>query len=661
MLQNTQITPDLNINTFEFEFTRAERRVFKAKERMTVSEHADRFREVVRGPWKGPWRTENTEYTRFPMDLFAAPWIRRMYLCWAPQTGKTQVGHNCLNYIIDQDPDTAFYVMADEKSLKRIVRRQMIPMFRTHRRVAELLSDRYTDTSQLSVTFQNGMDLLFTWASSVAGLASESARYMFFDEVSKYHPRINLDLGDQRTNTYQHTKKLMYFTTPEDEHDPITVLIRNEADILYLLHAICPLCGRSQRMTFDRIRWPKDIRDPRKIEKHKLAKYVCEQCEMGWDDSMRDQAVRAGRWVAYHHDNIWPFGKIRAMNPEDVPDRPENVAFHLPSWCSPFVSLSSVAGAFLRGLGDPEKHRIFVTQHEAHPWKQIIISTTEERILKAKVPELDPQVVPENAIALTCYVDVQKRGFWFAVRAFARNYTSWNIHYGFLSSWGEVEDLIFNSEYPKADGSGAMRIWRAAIDSGGGKYKEEESSAEEVYFWIIKNRGRGVPVWPTKGSSTPLANKLSIGKTIERAPSGRAIPGGLQIIRLDTDKLKDLYHYRTDKAIEFLSDNSTGQEMASFLHNKTGRDYARQIMAEVKEAQKKGPATYVQRYKDNHLLDCEVGCHALADPEWPGGGVHMVPAPIKQEPEKQKRRDHDDDGGNWQTSGGYQRPDWLNR
>ena len=636
MLQTSPTTQHTDANVYEFEFTAAERRVFKAREKITVSEHADRYREVVRGPWKGPWRTGNTEYTRFPMDLFAAPWVRRIYMCWAPQTGKTQVAHNCLNYAIDQDPDTAFYVMADEKSLKRIVRRQMIPMFRTHRRVSQLLSDRYADTSQLSVTFQNGMDLLFTWASSVAGLASESARYMFFDEVSKYHPRINLDLGDQRTNAYPHTKKLMYFTTPEDEFDPITTLIRNEADILYLLHAVCPFCGESQRMTFDKIRWPKDIRDPRKIEKKKLAKYICDKCEIAWNDSSRDQAVRAGRWEPYHHDKNWPFGEIRAMTEEEAPPRPENVALHLPSWYSPFV-----------------------TQHESHPWKQIIVSTTEERLLKAKVADLPPQIVPESSVALTCFVDVQKRGFWFVVRAFARNYTSWNIHYGFLSSWAEVEDLIFNSEYPMADGSGAMRIWRAAIDSGGGQYKEEQSSAEEVYFWVIKNRGRGVPVWPTKGSSKPLANKIAIGKALERAPSGRAIPGGLQIIRLDTDKLKDLYHYRTDKAIEFMADNSTGQEMASFLHNKTGRDYTRQIMAEVKEEQKKGPGTYVQLYKDNHLLDCEIGCHALADPEWPGGGVHMVPSPSK--PEKQKRRDSEDDGGNWQSSGGYQRPDWLNR
>jgi len=656
------------IKTDQFEFSASERRVFRARESLTVSEHADRYREVNIGPWKGPWKTSNVEYTRFPMDLCNQPWVRRIILCWPPQSAKTQTAFNFLNYIIDQDPETAFYVMSKEKTLKRIVKRQIIPMFRSHRRVSKLLSGTATETSQLSVSFKNGMDILMAWASSVDALASESARYMFFDEVDKYFPRINLDYGEQRTNTFPYTKKILYFTSPEDETAPITQLIRNEADILYYFHAVCPFCGYSQRMTFDRIRWPKKIRDPRKIEVQRLARYVCEGCEKGWDDSLRDAAVRAGHWVPYHHDENWPFGDIAPMDPAAVPERPENVALHLSAWYSPFIFLSACAGMFLRGLGDPEKHRIFVTQGEAHPWKQTIITTTEDRILRAKARDLEPQTVPDDAIALTCGIDVQKRGFWFAVRAWARDYSNWLIHYGHLSTWHEVEDLLFNSEYPRAAGAGSLRIWRAGLDIGGGKYNPEMSSTEEVYFWILKNRGRGVPIWPTKGSSRPLAEKIALGKALERAPSGRALPGGLQVVRMDTDKFKDIFHFRLDKAVE-----DGGGPMSSWLHNKTGRDYSRQIMAEQKETDKKGMATWVQRYKDNHLLDCEVIAHALADPEWPGGGVHL--AIPREDPDNDAGRDpdrhnrktgdrfgpgDDDTGqtGNWLQTG-YRRPSWL--
>jgi len=609
---------DLTAAEYEFEFTKAEKRVFRAKENLTVSEHAEKFREVTRGPWKGPWRNENTEYCRFPMDLFNKPSVRRIYMCWAPQTGKTQVGANCLDYVIDQDPDTAFYVMASESTAKRIAKRQLIPMFRAHRRVSKLLSRRADDTSTLSVSFQNGMDLLLAWASSVSALASESARYMFFDEVDKYWPRINLSLGDQRTNAYPFTKKLLYFTTPEDTEAPITQLIRYEADLLYIYHAVCPMCGHFQRMIFDNIKWPSEIRDFRKIENRKLAYYICESCGMGWNDSHRNMAVKRGGWVPYHHDSDWPDGKLCPMEPDEVPERPENVALHLPAWYSPFVSLSENAGMFLRGLADPEKLQIFVTQYKAEPWKQTVSELTEDKILAAKVKNLDAQYVPESAVALTCGIDVQKYGFWFLVRAWARDYTNWLIHYGFLSSWAEIEDLLFMREYPRIDGGQGLRIWRAGFDTGGGKYQEEYSSAEKVYFWIQENRGRGCQIWPTKGASRPLATKISIGKSQERAPSGKAIPGGLQIISLDTNKLKDLYHFRVAKAVD------EGGPMSAYLNQGVGRDYSRQILAEVKEKQKNGTEAWVQKARDNHLFDCEVIAHALADPEWPGGGVHLL-------------------------------------
>jgi phage terminase large subunit GpA-like protein len=650
---------DHNTDQYAVNFTRAERRVFQAREPLTVSQQADKYRIVSRGPWKGPWKTSNTEYARFPMDVFQVPWVRRVFMCWPPQSGKTQVAANCLCSLIDQDPDTAFYVMSAEKTLKRIARRQIIPMFRTHRRVSRLLSGQAAETNQLSVAFQNGMDLLLAWASSVSALASESARYMFFDEVDKYFPRINLSLGDQRTNAYQYTRKLWYFTSPADESAPITQLIRHDADLLYYYHPVCPFCGHSQRMLFQNIRWPKKIRDFRKIENQKLARYICDSCGVAWDDSVRDRAVRAGHWMAYHHDEGWPFTEVWPMDLREIPIRPENLAFHLSAWYSPFISLSECAGMFLRGLGDIEKHRIFCTEYEAHAWKQTIVTTTEDRILKAKVKSLEPQTVPDAAITLTCGIDVQKRGFWHVVRAWARDYSNWLIHYGFLSSWAEVEDLLFNSEYPRANGEGSLRIWRAGLDTGGGKYQEEMSSAEEVYFWIIKNRGRGVPIWPTKGSSSPLQNKINIGKALERAPSGRALPGGLQVIRIDTDKMKDIFHFRLEKAVE-----DGGGPMAAWLHNQTGRDYARQILAEQKEIGKNGLAAYVQRHRENHLLDCEVIAHALADPEWPGGGVHLViPRETPDADENKQKRDRRDDpdgarAGNWLETG-YRRPAWL--
>jgi len=174
--------------------------------------------------------------------------------------------------------------------------------------------------------------------------------------------------------------------------------------------------------------------------------------------------------------------------------------------------------------------------------------------------------------------------------------------------------LLFETTYPAENGSD-HRIWRAGIDTGGGQQGEDVSITEAAYFWIRQNGiGRGCRVWGTKGASTALAGKLHVGKALDKTPSGKAIPGGLQLILLDTAKLKDAFFYRLDKAIE-------GSPQAAYLHAETGLDYSRQISAEEKRRDRRGIEYWHQVRRDNHFLDAEVIAMAMADPEWPGGGA----------------------------------------
>ncbi|MHC1745334.1 MAG: phage terminase large subunit family protein [Syntrophobacteraceae bacterium] len=61
--------------------------------------------------------------------------------------------------------------------------------------------------------------------------------------------------------------------------------------------------------------------------------------------------------------------------------------------------------------------------------------------------------------------------------------------------------------------SGSMRIWRAAVDTGGGNREDGLSMTEDTTNWLRRNGvGRGCRVWATKGSSTPLAgNSMPCG------------------------------------------------------------------------------------------------------------------------------------------------------
>ena len=54
----------------------------------------------------------------------------------------------------------------------------------------------------------------------------------------------------------------------------------------------------------------------------------------------------------------------------------------------------------------------------------------------------------------------------------------------------------------------------------------------------------------SKGSSHSMATKIKIGSPIERTPSGKPIPGGLRIIQLNTDLLKDTLFYKIERTAE---------------------------------------------------------------------------------------------------------------
>jgi len=164
-----------------------------------------------------------------------------------------------------------------------------------------------------------------------------------------------------------------------------------------------------------------------------------------------------------------------------------------------------------------------------------------------------------------------------------------------------------------------MKIWRAAVDTGGGAKYEDMSMVEETYWWLRQNSiGKGCRVWGTKGSSHPLPGKIKVGTPLDKTPSGKALPGGLQIIQLDTNSLKDAFHYRLKQATE------NGIRPA-YLHSEVEESYFRQITAEELQINDKGMLAWTPIRPDNHYLDCECGCLVLAEPEWIGGGVELIP------------------------------------
>ena len=591
-----------------FEFYPGERRVFHPRENLSTADWAAKYRVVTSGNMQGRWRTDAVPYTLEPMDTLDLPHVRRVILQWAPQTAKTQLAFNFLGSRMDQDPGPCMYIGPDEKVTKRISRRRLVPMFRRTPRLKELLGEKISDTSTLSISLLNGADLMIAWATSAAEISSESIEVLIRDELDKWPAFAGkeadpISLTDVRTIAYPHTKKILDLSTPADESKYIGKEVDNEADELRRYWAVCPVCSESQIMHFGQFDWPKNITEPRKIVRERLASYQCEVCGMHWDDHMRDVAVRKGFW--------------KADNPVD---RPQVVAFHLPSWYSPSVSLSSVVAAYLRGQEDPAKLMAFITQHKAEVWKETIAEKKESKVLEHRT-DLPPLVVPAEAVALTAGIDVQKFGFWFVVRAWAEDLTSWLVQYGFLTDWAGVETLLFQTAYRVHGQERTMEIWRAAMDTGGGLTDDDTwTRTEEIYQWLREN-GRG-RVFGTKGASRPQLQRIR-PTVIDKLPrSNLVIPGGLELRLLDSSAFKELIHWRLDRSLEPVKDEAGAkigerpQSQRFFIHAETGEDYASQLLAEELAKDRRGRKYWKRIRKANHLLDAECLAAACADSSW---------------------------------------------
>jgi terminase, large subunit len=626
-----------------FVFSRPERQALRRRRYVRPSEWAPRERIMTEGMFAGnAMNMSITPYAGPIMDAAVEPCVRQVAICAAPQTAKTTIIHTILGWLAQFAPGPILGIYPKEVQGKEHMVDRITGMFRQSPTLRKLLTWRKQDMTDTLLRLAT-LWWRIGWSGSAASLADRSARYVDAQEVDKYEDRPNrketgvLELIKVRTRFFSHNYKIFYSSSPTVESGNIWTIISRETQAVFIGWVRCPHCLEYQVMEFSKESWwwPHDAEghsiDRKEILARKLARYICRHCGAEWTDHDRNRAIQH---IVFRHveDLRMLTGETEMAEGEEMrrymrQHRPASIGFILPSWISYQVSLSEVAHDFLRAQDKEldaadrfKAYQDFQNKHRALPWRIEIKAADDKAVLQA-VGVLPRAVAPQEAVALTCGIDVQKYGFWYVVRAWAPDYTSWLIQYGSLATWADVEALLFEARWPVDGTRRQVGIWRAGVDTGGGKGEGLLTMTEETYFWLRRNGiGRGCRVWGTKGSSTPLAGKLQVGKPLDKSPSGRPIPGGLQIIRLNTDELKDTVTWRRDQAV-------LGGEMAAWLHAGTGDDYARQITAEARHIDDKGRASWVKLRADNHLLDCEVIAHALADPEWPGGGVNLLPPP----------------------------------
>jgi phage terminase large subunit GpA-like protein len=625
----------------EINFLPAEMLRWRPPEQLLISQWIEKKRILSSdAEEKGPMRMRRTPYLIPIVDAFLDPDIKTIVICKAAQIGLTEGMISVIGYFADQLPGPAMIVMADEDTANYMSINRIRPMFRNSQNLAHLLPDSKFHKTEIYLS--NGAAIFTGWASSVAKLASRPVQLMILDEVNKPGYYITTQESDPISLAYERTKayfnsKVGMLSTPTVETGNITRELES-CDIIFDWHIPCPFCKTYQPLRFfkpSKNDFPDGFYWNEKGEKMPLGQvtwqggrnasekqieaggYQCGSCEKIFDTIQKNIAVEKGKMIA-----------------RKVPDHtPRKIGFHI----NRLYSLLGDAGYFpvlirdwIKCLDSPKKKQGFYNSTLGDYWQQTILKSSEHRILQARA-DLDPQIVPAAAIALTAGIDPQKYGFWFVVRAWAKNYDSWLIHYGFLTNWDEVENLLFETQYPIAGSEDrAKPIWRACLDTGGGKGEDDfdPTMTEQAYWWLRSNAiGRGCYVYGIKGATRPLAGKIHVGKPLDQTPAGKPLPGGIRLIHIDTDQLKDQFHFRLENAIN-------GDLQGSYLHRETGIDYAKQILAEEKVLNDRGIQEWIRIRRDNHFLDCECMAAIAADPEFLGGGINILR--IREEKQQQK-------------------------
>lgn len=528
--------------SIRFGFSAAERKVFRRGRQVPVSEWCERHRVVTLSPIPGRWKNESTPYLAGIMDASMFSSVQEISICKAPQTGGSEAINNCVAYVSDRAPGPVLYVYPDETTARENCQDRIGPMYTSSPRLRELMTGRDDDTGALKIKLV-AMPIYMAWATSVSRLANKPIRYLVIDETDKC-PRTNKaetdfgKLAEARTTTFRWNKKIWKISSPTVESGYIWQSML-AAQVIFEYAVRCPHCQAMQVMHFgDKdsaggIKWPDDKRDPDKIEIGELAGYRCEQCSIIWSDYQRDQAVRGGWWRA-REDGRSVSAYLEAY-------RPRRIAFHLPAFLSPFVSLSKIAAAWLRckpdGKMNLNAYKDFCNTFLAEPWYHIQQDRQEDRILALR-DDRPEGIVPGGGVvaALLATVDTQDNGFWYEIRAigYGQSMTSWGVRKGFVDSRIGLEDILFKHIYRDAEGNG-HHVQSALIDAMGHR-------TAEVYDLCRKYPGRLIPL---KGEKR--LNGGHAWSNIEYYPgTQKAIPGGVKLLRINTTYYKDIFAGKLD-------------------------------------------------------------------------------------------------------------------
>jgi phage terminase large subunit GpA-like protein len=627
-----------------FAMTNGEREIFARREILPPSVWAQRNIIVQDGLYAGsPVRMDVSPYMAGMLDIYARRNVEEVIVCGSPQIGKTLILYICLGWCMDYRPGTKMLAMPTKETRDRVKKDKLLPLIKGSPVLRRQLLKARLD----NIALRNGTNIWLSTAESPSQRASITVQDLFLDEEDLYGTAGSSNAVEDfrgRTRSLGGRAKILRVSQPKGDVDASGIFrsVSSGVDQLYCYEVRCPACREYHLPDVDNLKIEHGEKDVLTIRRQKLARYVCPACKWAWSDHIRDLAVANGRWAPY------VYFEGRGFQRSEAPvSKPRIVGFHVPAILARSVSLSHLAARKLAADAseDPRVRMQFANDELSLPYQPVELQTDEEKIFSLREMSLPPLTVPHGAVAITCGIDVQKRGFWYLCRAWMPTLASYVIDYGYLDTWDDVSRLLFETYYAVLDANGGdggerMPVWRAAVDSGGTETEGVYTRTEEVYMWV-RAYGSGV-AFACKGASREQTAPVRWVMRERMPHNGRPIPGGLRLHLLDTNVFKTLDFSR-------MLNPESRQPLR--LHSGCEMDLAAHLSSErlVRRGQR---LVWEHRKGPNHLLDCLMLSAACADASWtPSLPLYVLqlrrqaqaaneprPAPKKKERPQRERR-----------------------
>ncbi len=548
-------------------------RALRPPQELTTAQWAEQYRILspAESARPGPWRNEVTPYLVGIMDAFDDPEVEDITFVKCTQVGGTSVMLNMIGKAICCDPGPMMMVYPKDDLCELASEEKLQPMIRS----CPALREQYDENSKrLDLVFSSSR-LALVSANSPSNLASRPVRYLFLDEEDKFPVRAGKEaspakLAMERQHTFAASRKTVHASTPVFESGPIWQgWLQAGSQMEYFVP--CPHCGAMWTFQLRQLKVPDGCTEEQALRE---ACYVCESCGCVIHNSDKPGMLAKGEWRRTGGHG----GKRR-------------VAFRLNALYSPWVRFGEAAAEWIDSQRAPEKLQNFVNSWLGEPFREVERTLDAQRLLDENESSFPAGVVPPGTVFLTGGVDVQRKSFFWTVRAWLSDLSSYNVAHGQAFSWPEIEEVM-NAPYRGTDGK-PMLVNLAAIDSG--------DQTDDVYAFCAVNRAWAVAV---KGSSTRLLDRY---KTSVVAKDG--LGKGMPLILVDTAYYKDMIFSRILR----------GQESGGWLlHSGCDPEYAEMVTAEHKVIHRvRGHLVSQWEPKvagsDNHYLDAEVYAACAAD------------------------------------------------